>query len=76
MLIKHGNIHIEIHFADAVAQTLTVIAVAVDDNLLKVDQGRNAAFNYTSGIVCELSVCKKNGSQSRKYLKSIRLRRE
>ena len=47
-LIKHGNIHIEIHFATATARTLTVIVFAENDNLLEIDQDRNVAFNYTA----------------------------
>ena len=47
-LIKHGNIHIEIHFATATARTLTVIVFAEHDNLLEIDQDRNVAFDYTA----------------------------
>ena len=47
-LIKHGNLRIEIHFAAAVAQTLTVIVFAEHDNLLEIDQDRNVAFDYTA----------------------------
>ena len=45
-LIKHGNIRIEIHFATATAGTLTVIVFAKHDNLMKIDQDRNVAFDY------------------------------
>ena len=47
-LIKHGNIHIEIHFATATARILTVIVFAEHDNLLGIDQDRNVAFDYTA----------------------------
>ena len=47
-LIKHGKIRIEIHFADAVAQTLTVVVFAENDNLLEIDHDRQIAFDYTA----------------------------
>ena len=36
-LIKHGNICIEIRFANATARTLTILVFAEHDNLLKID---------------------------------------
>ena len=39
-LIKHGNIQIEIHFADAVAQILTAVVFVENDNLLEIDHDR------------------------------------
>ena len=47
-LIKHGNIRIEIHFADVVAQTLTAVVFAENDNLLEIDHDRQIAFDYTT----------------------------
>ena len=47
-LIKHGNIRIEIHFANATARTLTVLVFAEYDNLLEIDRDRNVAFDYTA----------------------------
>ena len=47
-LIKHGNIRIEIHFADTVAQTLTAVVLAEKDNLLEIDYDRQIAFDYTA----------------------------
>ena len=35
-------------FANATARTLTVIMFAEYDNLLKIDQDRNVAFDYTA----------------------------
>ena len=43
-LIKHGNMRIEIHFANVTARTLTVIVFAENDNLLKIDQDRNVVL--------------------------------
>ena len=37
-LIKHGNIRIEIHFANATTHTLTVLIFAEHDNLLEIDR--------------------------------------
>ena len=45
-LMKRGNIRIEIHFANTVAKTLTVIVFGENDRLLEVDQNRNVGFNY------------------------------
>ena len=47
-LTKHGNIRIEIHFATATARILMVIVFVEHDNLLKIDQDRNVAFDYTA----------------------------
>ena len=47
-LIKHGNIRIEIHYADAVAHTLTADVFAENDNLLEIDHDRQIAFDYTA----------------------------
>ena len=48
-LIKHGNIRIEIHFANATARTLTVIVFSENDNLLKIDQDRNVILTTRHG---------------------------
>ena len=45
-LIKHGNIRIEIHFANTLLQTLTVEVLAENDNLLEIDHDRQIAFDY------------------------------
>ena len=47
-LIKHGNLRIEIHFAQATPRTLTVISFAEHDNILEIDKERNVAFDYTA----------------------------
>ena len=47
-LIKHGNICIEIPFANATARTFTVLVFAEHDNLLEIDRDRNVAFDYTA----------------------------
>ena len=46
-MLKHSNIPIEIHFADAVAQTLTAVVFAKNHNLLEIDHNRQIAFDYT-----------------------------
>ena len=45
-LIKHDNLRIEIHFANAEAQTLTAIVFGENDNLLEVNRNRNVGFDY------------------------------
>ena len=47
-LIKHGNIRIEIHFADAVEQTMTAVVFAENDNLVEINYDRQIVFNYTA----------------------------
>ena len=47
-LIKHGNIRIKIHFADAAAQTLTAVVFAENDDLLEIDHDWQIAFDYTA----------------------------
>ena len=47
-LIKHGNLRIEIHFAQPTPRTLTTIVFAEHDNLLEIDRDRNVAFDYTA----------------------------
>ena len=47
-LIKQNNIRIEIHIANAITRTLTVIVFSENDNLLEIDQDRSVAFDYTA----------------------------
>ena len=47
-LIRHSNMGIEIHFANATARILTVIVFAENDNLREIDQDKNIAFDYTA----------------------------
>ena len=47
-LIRHSNIRIEIHFANATARIFIVIVFAKNDNLREIDQDRNIAFDYTA----------------------------
>ena len=45
-LVKKGNIRIEIHFAEALAQTVIVIGYAEFEAVLKIDKGRNIIYNH------------------------------
>ena len=47
-LIKSGNIRLEVHFPTATLRTLTAVILAEHDNLLQVDDQRQAAFDYTA----------------------------
>ena len=44
-LVKHGNIQIEIHFANAVEQTLTVIVFGENETLFEVNRNKNVGFD-------------------------------
>ena len=65
-LIKHGNIRIEIHFADAVAQTLTAVAFAENDNLLEIDRDRLHSMNSL-----QIEGLLKKDSQAKKIFKKV-----
>ena len=47
-LIKHGNLRLEIHFSQALAETINVIVYAEFDNVLEIDRSRNVIFDYTA----------------------------
>ena len=46
--LKSGNIRVEIHFASAVAATLTILVFAEFDSLLQIDSSGNVAVDYTA----------------------------
>jgi hypothetical protein len=37
-LIKQGNLHVEIHFAEALAGTINVVLYAEFDNVIEIDR--------------------------------------
>ena len=45
-LIKHGTIRMEIHFKEALAQTVNVIVYAEYDNLIQIDRARNVITDF------------------------------
>ncbi|XP_033639055.1 uncharacterized protein F54H12.2-like [Asterias rubens] len=47
-LVKHGNLRLDVHFANALDQTINVIIYAEFNNILEIDQSRNVIFDYSS----------------------------
>ena len=47
-LIKHGTLRLEIRFAQALADTINVIAHTEFQNLLEVDKHRNILVDFSS----------------------------
>ena len=45
-LVQKGNLRIEIHFAEALAQTVNVIVYAEFEAVLEIDKGRNIIYNH------------------------------
>jgi hypothetical protein len=45
-LIKSGNIRVDLKFAQALANTINVIAFAEFENILEIDRSRNVLFDY------------------------------
>ena len=45
-LVQKGNLRIEIHFAEALAQTVSVIVYAEFEAVLEIDKGRNIIYNH------------------------------
>jgi len=46
-LVKHGNIRLALKFADALAETVTVIAFAEFDNVIELDRDRNVLVDFS-----------------------------
>ena len=44
--IKHGNVRMDIHFAQALAETVNVIVYAEYDNIIQVDRARNIVLDF------------------------------
>ena len=47
-LIKHGNLRLEIHFAEALPHTINIIAHAEFQNLLEIDRHRNILVDFSA----------------------------
>ena len=45
--MKHGNIRLALKFADALAETVTVIAFAEFDNVIELDRDRNVLVDFS-----------------------------
>ena len=47
-LVKQGNLRLELHFQNALPETINVIAYAEFDNVIEVDKVRNVLFDYSA----------------------------
>ena len=47
-LKKHGNLSVEIHFAEAVAGTINVVLYAEFNNVIEIDRNRQVLFDYSA----------------------------
>jgi len=45
-LVKHGNVRLALKFAEALAETVTVIAFAEFDNVIELDRDRNVLVDF------------------------------
>ena len=47
-LIKQGNLRVELHFAQPLANTVNLIIYAEFQNLIEIDASRNVLYDYTN----------------------------
>jgi len=47
-LVKQGNLRLELHFAQALPTTISVVVYAEFDNVIEIDRSRNVLFDYAS----------------------------
>ena len=47
-LVKHGNLRLDMHFAQPLDETINIIIYAEFNNILEIDQARNIIFDYNS----------------------------
>jgi hypothetical protein len=45
-LIKHGNLRLEVEFAEPLAETITILVYMEYDNVIEITQDRHVAFDY------------------------------
>jgi len=45
-LLKQGNVRVDMKFAQALENTINVIAFAEFENILEIDRSRNVIFDY------------------------------
>jgi hypothetical protein len=46
-LIKQGNLRVEIHFAEVLAETINVVLYAEFDDVIEIDRNRQVLFDYS-----------------------------
>lgn len=47
-LIKQGNLRVELHFGQALANTVNLIIYAEFQNVIDIDANRNVLYDYTN----------------------------
>ncbi|XP_066297290.1 uncharacterized protein F54H12.2-like [Branchiostoma lanceolatum] len=47
-VVKHGNVRLELHFAEALENTVVVLVWAEFENLIEINNHRNVQFDYTN----------------------------
>ncbi|XP_035677192.1 uncharacterized protein F54H12.2-like [Branchiostoma floridae] len=47
-IVKHGNVRLELHFAQALENTVVVLVWAEFENLIEINNHRNVQFDYTN----------------------------
>ncbi|KAI8497981.1 hypothetical protein Bbelb_239250 [Branchiostoma belcheri] len=47
-VIRQGNLRLELHFAQALEQTVVAVVFAEFDNLLEINRQRNVSFDYSN----------------------------
>ena len=47
-LIKQGSLRLEMHFAEALPETINTIVYAEFDNIIEIDRARNVLFDYSA----------------------------
>ena len=47
-LIKQGNLRVEIHFSEALANTINVVLFAEFDNVIEIGRNRQILFDYSA----------------------------
>jgi len=45
--VKHGNVLLALKFAEALAETMTVIVFAEFDNVIELDRDRNMLVHFS-----------------------------
>ena len=47
-LIIHGNLRVEIHFAEVLAETINVVLYAEFEDVIEIDRNRQVLFDYSA----------------------------
>jgi hypothetical protein len=47
-LIIQGNLRVEIHFAEVLAETINIVLYAEFDDVIEIDRNRQVLFDYSA----------------------------